>query len=933
MWFSGLGGVTKFDSEEFHSYSYKYQGVAETLQIRGQADYKNRLWFVGFGGKLTVYENGEFHPFKHNDALGTLLARDGCESLYIDSNETLHIGVRKVGYFKLFSNGELKEICTVQTGHSGIYYHEVEGTLLVFSISDELDEQPRFPIFKLNENLESELITHLYAPGEKPFTKHKPRLRYLNRSNGDLIISYHNHLVEIKPDTVLHHLTPAPITALTEDSKNGLWLTNPELENVFHLPNGDLSTNTWQGILPGYRTHYIYEDQYGGYWFTTEENGVFYMPYSNCKVATSTKPSQPLENSLSEIDLKKGFFWGGEAKGVFYEFKEDTIYSYQLPYPNKKVIVLHHSRENETLYLASGSWVFEITQHRIKELMKGDQSNNVVRSMEFSQPDSAIWVSRSSVLHKIQDGEITMSTPSLPLEIMDICQFQEAVYVATMAGVWKWQKNQWTDLKKSFKEFDDQVYHLAKFDQALWVFTRQTGLFRLENDCLSRPKGMSNLLVYGVEKTHISDSSLTFLAFGGRFLDIQAQQNENGYKEIFYPSAPGVKNSRFEAITKIGKRGKTWLFARNEELYTLDTAQGGRYPAPKVVLDKININKTPYELASYISLPSDSNEIQIAYKGLSFHADGIVKYEYQMTNLEEWTSTTDSEIRFTSLNPGTYTFQIRTYDKQSQPSPVETIHFTILPAYYQTWWFRLLIIGSISIIIWRLFHIRVKQVKKKAILQKELHSSQHQALALRMNPHVIFNSLTSIQQFTLENKGEKAADYLSEYAQFMRLIMENSGNDLIALKSELETIKIYLDLEKLRCDGKIDYSLSIDPNIDQEEILVPTMLFLPYLENAIWHGLMPLTDKTGHLEIEFSESNLGLEVVIKDNGIGREKAQKLGTTNHPGFKSRGMSLTQSRIELISQAYHVNITIETEDLKNEHLDTVGTKVNLTIPSLK
>jgi LytS/YehU family sensor histidine kinase len=195
-----------------------------------------------------------------------------------------------------------------------------------------------------------------------------------------------------------------------------------------------------------------------------------------------------------------------------------------------------------------------------------------------------------------------------------------------------------------------------------------------------------------------------------------------------------------------------------------------------------------------------------------------------------------------------------------------------------------------------------------------------------MNPHFIFNSLNSVNQFISENKELEANKYLTSYSTLMRDMMENSNKDFILLDKEVEQLKKYLDLEHLRFQDKFDFEISVDNDLDAESVFVPNMIIQPHLENAIWHGLRYL-DKKGFLHLKFQLNNGKVNVIIEDNGIGLTKSQELKTSNQKVHESRGLNNTKERIGLLNQLYKKNISFA---VKEKELPESGTIVEIIFP---
>ncbi|MBN8681895.1 MAG: histidine kinase [Chitinophagales bacterium] len=180
-----------------------------------------------------------------------------------------------------------------------------------------------------------------------------------------------------------------------------------------------------------------------------------------------------------------------------------------------------------------------------------------------------------------------------------------------------------------------------------------------------------------------------------------------------------------------------------------------------------------------------------------------------------------------------------------------------------------------------------------------------QSLRREMNPHFVFNSLNSVNQFIAQNDELAANKYLSAYSQLMRYTMENSNRDFVSLSSELEMLRKYLDLERLRFPDQFEYHINIDENIDPDAELVPNMLIQPNLENAIWHGLRYIEGQ-GLLELSVQRRAGRLLLRVEDNGIGLERSRALKTRNQSQYSSRGLSNTRERIQLLNELYGKNI---------------------------
>lgn len=214
--------------------------------------------------------------------------------------------------------------------------------------------------------------------------------------------------------------------------------------------------------------------------------------------------------------------------------------------------------------------------------------------------------------------------------------------------------------------------------------------------------------------------------------------------------------------------------------------------------------------------------------------------------------------------------------------------------------------------------------------QRKLQATEMTALRAQMNPHFIFNCLNSIKLYTLENDAHAASEYLTKFSRLIRLVLENSAQEKISLDSELETLQLYIDMETMRFKTKFSFQFEIDPAIDTDFVEIPPMLIQPYVENAIWHGLMH-KEGQGNLTLTISQpADDILQVEIIDDGIGRARAAEYKSKSATRHKSFGLKVSSERIALINQRSKNEMMVRIEDLVDPEGNSAGTRAILTIP---
>ena len=221
--------------------------------------------------------------------------------------------------------------------------------------------------------------------------------------------------------------------------------------------------------------------------------------------------------------------------------------------------------------------------------------------------------------------------------------------------------------------------------------------------------------------------------------------------------------------------------------------------------------------------------------------------------------------------------------------------------------------------------IMCRDISDRALLAEARLS----ALRTQMNPHFIFNSLNSIQYYIHHYKRKAAESFLSTFSILIRKILDNSSKFSIPLSDEINTVELYLRLEKARFGDRLVYEICVADNIDQENTLVPSMLIQPYIENAIIHGIGPL-DKGGKVSIRITEASEALLCVVTDNGVGRQKSMELKAKSIVPKTSYGMSITDARLGILNQKLDVPVSVKITDLVNELNEPSGTRVEIYIP---
>jgi ligand-binding sensor domain-containing protein len=351
---------------------------------------------------------------------------------------------------------------------------------------------------------------------------------------------------------------------------------------------------------------------------------------------------------------------------------------------------------------------------------------------------------------------------------------------------------------------------------------------------------------------------------------------------------------------------------------------------PSLVFDTIYVNGNNRNLKDHAVLRADDNNLVFKFKTISYRIPHDIIYRYYLKGIDrDSIITRNLEARYPDLPYGTFTFYVNaSYTNDFNPVSEQSVTFTIKKHWFETTLFRFLLgLAGLAAILAG-FKYMLKGIKNRERQKQRLLEAEKRSLLSQMNPHFIFNSLNSIQHFIVQRDEYQANNYLTNFSSLIRRILENSKKNLISLNEEITTLTLYLEMEKLRFEDRFEYHIIRDQNIDYMDTTIPPMMLQPFVENAIWHGLMPLESK-GVLTITFSRIDGFFHCLICDNGIGREKAARLKGKKEP-HASTGMKNVSDRINLLNQLNKKKIELNINDLKNPDGTAGGTLIELIIP---
>jgi ligand-binding sensor domain-containing protein/anti-sigma regulatory factor (Ser/Thr protein kinase) len=332
-----------------------------------------------------------------------------------------------------------------------------------------------------------------------------------------------------------------------------------------------------------------------------------------------------------------------------------------------------------------------------------------------------------------------------------------------------------------------------------------------------------------------------------------------------------------------------------------------------------------------IVLKPGQSSFSVDFAVLNYLAPYSNRYFYKLEPLmPDFQLNNNGHINFNGLSPGRYKLFVKGGDKAGNLYAGEDLLLIeIKPNWYQTTIFKILLAALISLAVYGFVRGRIQSVRKQALLQQKMAETEMQALRAQMNPHFIFNSLNSIENFIMRNEKRLASDYLNKFARLIRMILDSSRQEKIPLSKDLEALQLYIDLEQLRFNHRFSYKAEVEQALLYGDYKVPPLILQPFVENAIVHGLSHSEENNLCLKLEAKLEGDNIKYVIEDNGIGRLKSSEYNRLNKPRHNSIGVPITEERIKMHNDGDKKNGYIKITDLVNEKNESTGTRVEIIL----
>ena len=907
MWFATETGLSRFDGVHFKNFTIE-DGLPDNEILKFFCDSKGRLWMMPFRKTICYYFKGKLYTQRNDPLLRSLritdnifgMAEDKYGDLALIETFAIHlikdtsvttirlpapqlfvseVSTNDSGAITVFSN---KGLCSVSRDsliplYKGIGSHNIGQTFMGKSFFvDEKNKNIKLTFYKSGK---------VYPLGSSPLHLNFSILPndFFSDNTHDGSFIYNSKDLSFKE----HHLPGRSIAHVFKDNENNLWFCT-QREGVYKLNSPFVSNMIFtsnNGKTLGVHSLIKYNNSL---WVGTEEASLFNIapPTNRIKMETYTTSSN-------------------QTKVLFETSKKELLIALQNMIisksgrlaPQGSVKDLRPAYDNTILLsTSSGVWLIDGT----------------IVGYNLMQVTDAIWSSRATTAHYSKD----------------------TFYIGTLDGLYKLSRQ---DRKSFFLGDDDPLLksRIAAIRETpngiLWIATYDRGIVVYKNKKvianISKEDGLSsnicrNLFLHGNDLWVGTDNGLNKLAIDG-----------NKFNITKYTVADGLLSNFINAICV------------DDSLVYAGTPEGVSYFDDKkisqdapCILRLTDIAISGKSIATDINsftLSRRNNNIRFEYAGISYRSGGEIFYRYRLLGLDTaWHITKDNFLNYPTLSPRDYTMELQAINKFGTKSEIIRIPFLI----EKFWWEKISV--QISAIILFLFLIgfvmnrRIKQVrlreKEKNLLREQISLLEQMALKAQMNPHFIFNSLNSIQHYVLDRDIIGANKYIAAFSKLIRLTLDNSSKHEISIAEEIKYLAQYLELEKMRTDNKFNFSINVPEEILHDGYSISPMVLQPFVENSIRHGILYRTDSKGHIKIEVIQYEKGLKFIIEDNGVGRLAAGLYKSKSPIEYQSKGISLTEQRINLMNRDRKEKIEMIVTDVESN--DNIrGTRVTIVYPN--
>jgi len=920
IWVATNSGIYMYDGKQATHYSTS-QGLPSNEIMRLYATPLGEVWFLSSKGHVGVIQRGKASGLSDYPQL----ARRQFGAILPDSMGGLWLASRD-GFLFYLLGGKLLLQEQLSTRPISSFIAESTRYIWGFPVHGEqivqiqTDSRIVKPMQLVNRNLP--VLEHCYRPrldGEGNVILHSP----------EGVFTFNPQLFTISQIVDSDRFKKGRAIASLSDREGANWIATESGLYRFAedwTPSSPLATR-----LSGFSLNALHEDHEGNLWIGSPGSGLFFVHKAKMEWIPPGKFAG--QNQICGIVAgARGEVFFGNAEGTLYRKQFDReleLFATGATGSIRKIV----SNEAGEVCVATDNGLFCIQRNVGKWLLKGQRVVDVCALPDGGwaaiTPRKLYLFGANGILKReVLVGSYHLVSPGLDgNSVVLVSEWGLSIYENQQSRFWMSAAifgNQrvsgiWTDRPR----------------QIIWVATRGAGLLGIEGNKvryhLNDRHGLSSNAIQAI---YVAPDG-TLLIGTDTGLNLWNPEQDPHFIDIVDESRGLVS----KYIRAVAATGDSILVGTNEGVCIFrKSTLVQEVNAPPFHLLRVSRNGIE-EAGSSIRIPFGTNQLVFQFAGLSYADPTGLAYRYKMEGLDTGFQFSENGlVTYNQLPPGKYTFIATAENRKGQPSP-QKIYFPveILPAYYQTWWFTLLVALSATSLLFSVYRWRIQHVKRKEeeknLLNRQMNELKLTALKAQMNPHFLFNSLGSIQHLINSDQKTEANTYLTKFAKLLRLILDQSDERMVSLEDTITLLKLYLEMESLRFGDAFTYDIELPEDESRKKILfamLPPMILQPFVENAIKHGLLPKRgDARLRIRFEWKEPNF-LYCEVQDNGIGREQREALKKKSQADHISKGIENTRQRLKLMNELRNNKMEFNIRDLYDSQGLPAGTRVECLIP---
>ncbi len=911
MWFATNRGVCKFDGYRFTHFTIE-NGLSDNVILGLFEDHIGRIWCRSISGSISYVKN---------DSAFTISAKTKSyypNSLLVNQNGSLLVGSQVDGIFNQidFPYEEINNHTIFDTTFDLHIVKSKKG--IMFSRSTRNDGRS----ILLDENTGEEIRFQIIPSASNA--------RVIT-DGAIVVICSENYIYILDEQKQFHSYTlPFYIRNAYRDHAKNLWLCLGPNEGVAFYENSDL-TKTPKIFLKEKTITSVTQDFENGYWMTTLNDGVKYVSTLDALEYDLTAVNKGSnQTTLRAMD----FLVVANSLGNFI----------QIPSSESSSIATHNFLSNPEALPAGLKLVLKnkkMIEHdgaAVREVMPSPDYHYLREESELLLHTNPSYYWGTSTLTCFKADKQTNSileTYSSPSRINGSCVADDSTLILSCTnGLWSFRNGTFHEISATFPSLQHRLNDVQMdMHNNIWIASAKDGLFILEKESLIHLNRENGLTSNSCNNILMSDDSVYLATDNG--ISIITNYGTPQFKVTPLTSKQGLPGKIIKSIYDIRH---DFYYVSDEGLFQYNHKFSEIHKTtPNIYISSFKVNGTVILTEKNLNLAHDENNISISFTGLSYLNPEGNLYKYKLDGIDqEWNQISSGQIQYPALPPGNYTFSVLAVNASDlESSEPAKISFVISQPFWQTWWFilgcvLLFIILTIWISLSRINRIKTR-AKEQELINAKISRTEMRALQAQMNPHFIFNCINSIQHHILEQDKLVANKLLSKFSKLVRNVLENSNSEWISIQREIETLELYIEMESVRFSSQFNYTIVVDPNINTLLENIPPLIIQPFVENAIIHGLLPLDNQQGTLDIRLFKKEDTLICTIEDNGIGRERARQIKATKEQNYQSMGISITQERLNTfdLSGKHHRTMKLNIQD-KSKNGEPSGTLVEIQLP---